>query len=519
MSFASLQWQHRISELSDIFSDITSVNIVDDDAHFEIPITSGTDDGTTGNHDQQQTIYAVTSIDYTEAYRIAYGYIRAILRTNEMSWRTLKLSATCLQLHPANYTVWHYRRQCLTTLYHKSQESLKDTIDDEDNENDSLKSKHSMLIDWSYVWDDLSISSFLGGDNPKNYQIWYHRRALLEQVPTQVFIDITNKIELQYINSVLDVDAKNYHAWSHRQWILSVLVPSILTSLQHYDESHRLTVNDMLTSLWENELIYTEDRINDDIRNNSAWNYRWYVIHHRNSYRTNAINSTGTRTNSNDLTTLVQTPPFNIYDTALSSFFANIEIEYAIQIATIDPYNESPWKYLIAILREQQQQQNEDQDRYDNDDDSIITILKNVEQQIEMIERDCLLPNTSRSPNRANGDISGSYEETLDVDGRNENNDSVDNAATATTDCEVQHHHQRREQHYNHRIPSLYLLNALIDVWVMMGDTKSFENAIQCIESYMIQYDPIRTNYWQYRLQQIIHSREQLHKQQQTIND
>jgi protein farnesyltransferase/geranylgeranyltransferase type-1 subunit alpha len=63
---------------------------------------------------------------------------------------------------------------------------------------------------------DLDLAATLGGDNPKNYQIWYHRRALLEEHGLADFLGS----ELSYITEVLDEDSKNYHAWSHRQWII-----------------------------------------------------------------------------------------------------------------------------------------------------------------------------------------------------------------------------------------------------------------------------------------------------------
>jgi protein farnesyltransferase/geranylgeranyltransferase type-1 subunit alpha len=108
--------------------------------------------------------------------------------------RTLKLSATCLKLNPANYTVWHFRRQCL----------------------------QSLGLDQTSICQDLDLAANLGGDNPKNYQIWYHRRALLESFPgslQQVFLES----ELSYIAQVLEEDSKNYHAWSHRQWIVKTV--------------------------------------------------------------------------------------------------------------------------------------------------------------------------------------------------------------------------------------------------------------------------------------------------------
>ena len=49
-------------------------------------------------------------------------------------------------------------------------------------------------------------------------------------------------------------DAKNYHAWGHRQWVLRTF------------------------GGWEDELAYVEELLQEDLRNNSAWNQRFYVL-------------------------------------------------------------------------------------------------------------------------------------------------------------------------------------------------------------------------------------------------
>ena len=114
--------------------------------------------------------------------------------------RSLKLSALCLKLNPANYTVWHYRRQCLESL-------------------GRLQGGNAQAA----VEQDLNLAASLGGDNPKNYQIWYHRRALLEKVDRDLLVSSLLVAELEYISQVLDEDAKNYHAWSHRQWLVQTV--------------------------------------------------------------------------------------------------------------------------------------------------------------------------------------------------------------------------------------------------------------------------------------------------------
>jgi protein farnesyltransferase/geranylgeranyltransferase type-1 subunit alpha len=53
---------------------------------------------------------------------------------------------------------------------------------------------------------------------------------------------------------MFDLDMKNYHVWSYRQWLV-----------QRF-------------GLWDaGELESTDELLKKDVRNNSAWNHRWYV--------------------------------------------------------------------------------------------------------------------------------------------------------------------------------------------------------------------------------------------------
>lgn len=65
--------------------------------------------------------------------------------------------------------------------------------------------------------------------------------------------------ELPFLVKMLAKDAKNYHVWSYRQWLV-----------RHF-------------SLWaanpnSSEIEYIETLLRDDVRNNSAWNHRWFVV-------------------------------------------------------------------------------------------------------------------------------------------------------------------------------------------------------------------------------------------------
>lgn len=154
--------------------------------------------------------------------------------------------------------------------------------------------------------------------SPKNYQLWYHRRALLEfrfkgQVSTCTpvgEVDETLKVaqkELDYVDKILDDDSKNYHAWSHRQWTIR-------------------TLNN--PQLWSAEIDYAHTKILSDPRNNSAWNQRWFALH-------NGVVNVSTK------------------GAIISLEKAKEEASYALSGANVDPFNESPWRYLIGMLMEQ----------------------------------------------------------------------------------------------------------------------------------------------------------------------
>jgi protein farnesyltransferase/geranylgeranyltransferase type-1 subunit alpha len=214
--------------------------------------------------------HPVCAIDYNDDFIQAYDYMRAILKADEQSDRALELTALCLQFNPANYTVWHFRRKCLAN------NSTSDEV----------------------LEPELELASRLGGSNPKNYQIWYHRRAMLEAYGLQMYMA---RKELNYVASVLSEDAKNYHAWTHRQWILRTVDSE---------------------DFWKAELEFSHKLIIQDVRNNSAWNQRWFASHRG-----------------------LQKP--------LDADNAQKEADYAINGAKLDPYNESPWRYLIGLVREE----------------------------------------------------------------------------------------------------------------------------------------------------------------------
>ena len=138
--------------------------------------------------------------------------------------------------------------------------------------------------------EELDFVTEMAGDNPKNYQVWYHRRLMVQKDPNQA------QKEMAFAEKVFEEDGKNYHAWAHRQWVI---------------EHHNLFCG---------ELEFVDKLLLQDIRNNSAWNQRYW-----------AVSKTG------DLTV----------DTEL----VKREIDWAITKLRVAVNNESPWNYILGIVR------------------------------------------------------------------------------------------------------------------------------------------------------------------------
>ncbi|KAJ3219114.1 hypothetical protein HK099_004808 [Clydaea vesicula] len=204
---------------------------------------------------------AVAPIAYPADYKKAMDIFRTITTTNEQSKRTLYLTEFIIRLNPAHYTIWKFR--------------------------ENLVKKGVTEIN-----EELNFTEALGKLHPKSYQIWHHRQWLVNN-----YIDLILPIqEIEFINRLLKYDTKNYHAWSYRQWLVQKF------------------------NLFKLELEETEGFILDDIRNNSAWNQRYFVFKMREEGFQNETD------------------------------FEN-EINYCISKIKLAPRNESPWNYIRGIIK------------------------------------------------------------------------------------------------------------------------------------------------------------------------
>jgi protein farnesyltransferase/geranylgeranyltransferase type-1 subunit alpha len=184
----------------------------------EVPFSQRSDFADLTPVEQNDGPNPVCPIAYTPEFLDSMNYFRAILGKDERSERAFEVCTRVIKYNSACYTAWYFKRLVIEAIKYDMHKEMADT--------------YQMSL-----------------NHPKNYQIWYHRRWLVQQ--TQ---DASN--ELKFTAEILTEDAKNYHAWSHRQWVIKTF------------------------KLFENELAYVEKLITTDVRNNSAWNQRYFVIHH-----------------------------------------------------------------------------------------------------------------------------------------------------------------------------------------------------------------------------------------------
>jgi protein farnesyltransferase/geranylgeranyltransferase type-1 subunit alpha len=160
---------------------------------------------------------ALATIAYSEAYSEAMSYLRGAMAANDLSPRMLALTKDIIHMNPAHYTVWLYRARVLFAT------------------NADLKAEIEWLNPTALKFQ-------------KNYQIWHHRQMVVDKIGSP-------DGEVDFIGKMFELDSKNYHVWSYRQWLVK--------RFGLWDKGEISSVEEMLTS---------------DVRNNSAWNHRWYVV-------------------------------------------------------------------------------------------------------------------------------------------------------------------------------------------------------------------------------------------------
>ncbi|KAF8186392.1 hypothetical protein BJ912DRAFT_1022793 [Pholiota molesta] len=241
--------------------------------------------------EQYEGANPIAPIFYTAQYKDATNYFRAIVKSGEKSPRVLELTESIIRQNPAHYSAWQYRYETLLALIASSEQH-----------------SHEILATELALMDELAVQ-FL-----KTYQVWHHRRLLvpLAKQPLR---------ELAFIKRSLEVDAKNYHTWSYRQWLLA----SCYGPGAGADDENADSVVDDAEQVWAAELDFVDAMLSQDVRNNSAWHHRFFVVY----------GCRGQPATESERQRIIKR-----------------ELIYTKQNISLAPNNPSAWNYLRGILKE-----------------------------------------------------------------------------------------------------------------------------------------------------------------------
>ncbi|TIC60743.1 protein prenylyltransferase [Wallemia mellicola] len=189
-------------------------------------------------------------------YRSAESKVLDLRKNNVKTPESLDSTTHLLDLNPEYYSIWNYRRIVLLHLFtqigtERTQEKL------------------------SY---ELVFTLGLLKRFPKVYWIWNHRTWALETL-SNTFTDEQSdgrlwewNTELKMVDSLLKLDARNFHAWGYRRQLLT---------LMNYDKDVH-TVKTFPHVLSRDQLLkekqFTLTFIESNFSNFSAWHQRTKIL-------------------------------------------------------------------------------------------------------------------------------------------------------------------------------------------------------------------------------------------------
>ena len=241
---------------------------------------------------------------YHADYSSAMDLYRTLTVSNtssqiELSPRALALTAHLIKLNPSHFSVWQYRANIL--LHSPDLEASRDDV---------LRAELGWLDE-------------LAHRNMKSYQVWQHRRLVVAALGDP-------SGELKFVADNLERDAKNYHTWGYRQWVLAHFGGLTIPESSQGEGGRGAA---QFAHLWDGEADYTDALLQTDVRNNSAWNHRWFIKFAR-------YGLTGSATITTTLSHI---------DLDAMRNCIRFEKAYAKASLASVPNNASAWTYLRAL--------------------------------------------------------------------------------------------------------------------------------------------------------------------------
>ena len=262
---------------------------------------------------------------------------RAFMLKPEYSARTLGLTMHLIRCNPSNYSLWAYRARIIL------QDNVKSVAPDANSSSSDPFLPQVSPTREGRLADELDFMDVLAKENMKNYQVWQHRKVIVTElghaISKRASTDDASAAgeewkavagrELAFVRDALKQDAKNYHTWAYRQWVLGHFggMGNVKADTSGAGEGSisaiRKAVGD---DVWSQELAYVEELLEEDLRNNSAWNHRFFTLF------ASGRASSGPNDDAEDE-------------------IIEQEVQYSIKKLGIAKNNSSAWGYLRGIMQ------------------------------------------------------------------------------------------------------------------------------------------------------------------------
>ncbi len=184
----------------------------------------------------------VCKILYSNEFKELMSYMKGLMIKNEISERALYLTYVIIHKVSAHYSIWQYRYHILQHLVEQKKKENNESV-------------------VQVLQEELRECSKMALNIQKNYQIWHYRHLIIELLIKYGYDGDARKYSLEkeeypILSIMLTKDEKNYHVWSYKRWLVK-----------------RFNIYDSPA-----ELTFTTNMLKNDVRNNSAWSFRLFLL-------------------------------------------------------------------------------------------------------------------------------------------------------------------------------------------------------------------------------------------------
>jgi len=159
---------------------------------------------------------------YSDVFVKQLNRLRFLLQHKEYSQRGFELSEHIIREMKNHYAAWVYRRDLLHATNNRE-----------------------------VYQDELEFCNVMIIEEPKGFQTWEHKRFC-----SLALNEIDQEREAKFLDIILALDSKNYHAWSFRVWMTKQF------------------------NLFAEEWALIDAKLKNQIDNNSVWSYRKFLSKH-----------------------------------------------------------------------------------------------------------------------------------------------------------------------------------------------------------------------------------------------